>query len=117
MNKRDRFVYNDKNEIETETETMFEEPVDQETEEVVEVPEVKTERESVETPVVEVAESKSNLVKVLKRTPIKFGPSESSGSTGKFAQVGTYTIVEEKSGYGKLKSGIGWISLAEVTRL
>lgn len=63
------------------------------------------------------SESKTNLVKVLKRTPIKFGPSESSGSTGKYAQVGIYTIIEEKSGWGKLKSGIGWISLDQVTRL
>lgn len=30
--------------------------------------------------------------------------------------VGTYTIVDEKNGYGKLKSGEGWIKLAEVTK-
>lgn len=60
---------------------------------------------------------KSYLVKVSKRTPIKTGPGYSYGSTGKYAQVGVYTIVEEKSGWGKLKSGIGWISLDQVTRL
>lgn len=62
-------------------------------------------------------EPKVFSIKVSKRTPIKMGYSENSGSTGKYAQIGVYTIVEEKSGWGKLKSGIGWISLAEVTRL
>lgn len=68
----------------------------------------------IETPV---KKPKTNLVKVLKRTPIKAGPNENSGSTGKYAQIGVYTIIEEKSGWGKLKSGIGWISLDQVTRL
>ena len=30
---------------------------------------------------------------------------------------GVYTIVEEKNGYGKLKSGVGWIKLSEVKKL
>ncbi len=30
---------------------------------------------------------------------------------------GVYTITEEQNGYGKLKSGAGWIKLAEVKRL
>ena len=30
---------------------------------------------------------------------------------------GVYTITEEKDGYGKLKSGVGWIKLADVKRL
>ena len=30
---------------------------------------------------------------------------------------GVYTIVEEKNGYGKLKSGVGWIKLADVKKL
>ena len=30
---------------------------------------------------------------------------------------GTYTIVEEKNGYGKLKSGAGWIKLSEVKKV
>ena len=29
--------------------------------------------------------------------------------------VGVYTIVEEKNGYGKLKSGEGWVNMSEVT--
>lgn len=32
-------------------------------------------------------------------------------------EVGVYTIVEERSGWGKLKSGLGWICLDNVTRL
>ena len=38
--------------------------------------------------------------------------SQSNGYTGK----GTFTIVEEKNGWGKLKSGAGWISLKYATR-
>ena len=30
---------------------------------------------------------------------------------------GVYTITEEKDGYGKLKSGVGWVKLADVKRL
>lgn len=30
---------------------------------------------------------------------------------------GIYTIVEEKNGYGKLKSGVGWIKLSDVRKL
>lgn len=29
--------------------------------------------------------------------------------------IGTYTIIEEKNGYGRLKSGEGWIKMSEVT--
>ena len=30
---------------------------------------------------------------------------------------GIYTITEEKNGYGKLKSGVGWVKLDEVKRV
>ena len=30
---------------------------------------------------------------------------------------GVYTITEEKDGYGKLKSGVGWVKLADVKKL
>lgn len=30
---------------------------------------------------------------------------------------GVYTIVEEKNGYGKLKSGVGWIKLSDVKKI
>lgn len=32
-------------------------------------------------------------------------------------EKGIYTIVEEKNGYGKLKSGVGWIKLSDVKKL
>lgn len=52
-------------------------------------------------------------------TEIKKEASSSSTTVGKISQNGVYTIVEEKNGYGKLKSGAGWISLNSelVTRL
>jgi hypothetical protein len=34
-----------------------------------------------------------------------------------FIKPGVYTIVEVKNGFGKLKSGIGWISLAYTERV
>lgn len=60
------------------------------------------------------SEDSKNLVKVktanvniLKELPIVV----------KKCPVGTYTIIEEKNGYGRLKSGIGWIKMSEVTRV
>lgn len=47
---------------------------------------------------------------------IRKGPSTSYGTKGVIAP-GVYTIVEEKDGFGKLKSGAGWISLSYVTKL
>ena len=48
---------------------------------------------------------------------IRKGPGTNYGRTGKFTGVGSFTIVEERSGqgsaagWGRLKSGAGWISL------
>ena len=48
---------------------------------------------------------------------IRKGPGTNYGKTGKHTGKGTFTIVEEKAGagsnkgWGKLKSGAGWISL------
>lgn len=42
------------------------------------------------------------------------GPSESYGKTGSVTKKGTFTIVEEQNGFGKLKSGAGWINLSLV---
>lgn len=57
------------------------------------------------------------LVQV-KRTDlnIRKGPGTSYGTNGVIAP-GIYTIVEEKNGFGKLKSGVGWISLGYVNKL
>ena len=40
------------------------------------------------------------------------GPGESYGKTGSVTKKGIFTIVEEQSGFGKLKSGAGWIPLS-----
>lgn len=48
---------------------------------------------------------------------IRTGPGTNYQLTGKYTGIGTFTIVEEKNGWGKLKSGAGWISLAFATRL
>lgn len=43
---------------------------------------------------------------------IRQGPGTNYKITGVILGRGKYTIVEEKSGWGKLKSGMGWISLS-----
>ena len=54
---------------------------------------------------------------------IRKGPGTNYAKTGKFTGVGTFTIVEESSGqgsvkgWGRLKSGAGWISLDYCTRI
>lgn len=47
---------------------------------------------------------------------IRSGADVSYKSKG-YIQPGIYTIVEEKNGFGKLKSGAGWISLKYVTKM
>lgn len=54
---------------------------------------------------------------------IRKGPGTNYGKTGKFTGKGVFTITEERAGtgsnrgWGKLKSGVGWISLDYVKRL
>ena len=42
---------------------------------------------------------------------IRSGPGTSYPVVGQIKDKGVYTIIEEKNGWGKLKSGAGWISL------
>lgn len=42
---------------------------------------------------------------------IRKGPGTNYATNGSITNKGTYTITEEKNGWGKLKSGSGWISL------
>lgn len=49
------------------------------------------------------------LVKVKKAT--KIYKTAAGADSGKTCPIGIFTIVEEKSGYGRLKSGAGWIKL------
>ncbi|MBR3307851.1 MAG: hypothetical protein IKI75_11460 [Lachnospiraceae bacterium] len=55
------------------------------------------------------------LVKV-KNLPIRTGPGEGYPMTGKTTGNGVFTILEVKDGYGKLKSGVGWIELKDAVR-
>jgi len=43
---------------------------------------------------------------------IRKGPGTNYAVTGQIKDKGVYTIVEESNGWGKLKSGAGWISLS-----
>ena len=45
------------------------------------------------------------------------GPGVSYGINGTITDRGIYTIVEEKNGWGKLKSGAGWINLKYTSRV
>ena len=64
------------------------------------------------------------LVKVsISDLNIRKGPGTDYAKTGKFTGKGVFTIVEVKSGkgstagWGRLKSGAGWISLDYTTRI
>ena len=48
---------------------------------------------------------------------IRKGPGMSFAKTGKYTGKGTFTIVEEQDGWGRLKSGAGWISLAYTSKV
>ena len=56
------------------------------------------------------------LIRVGKRIDIKRNASASS-ATARKCPVGIYTIVAEVNGYGKLKSGAGWVKLSEVQKM
>ena len=49
--------------------------------------------------------------------PIRTGPGKDYTKTGKMTGSGIFTIVEEKNGWGRLKSGAGWINLVLTQRL
>lgn len=54
---------------------------------------------------------------------IRTGPGTDYSKTGKYTGKGIFTIVEEKSGkgsdagWGRLKSGSGWIALSHCTKV
>ena len=56
------------------------------------------------------------LIRVSKRIDIKRNASDSS-ATARKCPVGIYTIVAEQNGYGKLKSGAGWVKLSEIQKI
>ena len=55
------------------------------------------------------------LVKA-KNLPIRTGPGEGYPMSGRTTGNGVFTIVEVKDGYGRLKSGVGWIELKNAVR-
>jgi N-acetylmuramoyl-L-alanine amidase len=62
--------------------------------------------------------STSYLVKVTADAlNVRKGPGKSYAVTGCIKDKGTYTIVEESGGWGKLKSGLGWIKLSYTTKV
>ena len=67
-------------------------------------------------------EEKTELVEFKVRVSIpnlniRFGPGVQYGITGNYTGVGVFTIVEEKDGWGKLKSEVGWICLKYTQRM
>lgn len=71
-----------------------------------------------------VTPSKSFAVRIDKsKLNIRTGPGTNYPKTGSYTGIGTFTIVETRSGegsssgWGKLKSGAGWISLDYATRI
>ena len=48
---------------------------------------------------------------------IRTGPAVSYPRTGQYTGIGVFTIVEEQNGWGRLKSGAGWICLAYTNRI
>ena len=45
------------------------------------------------------------------------GPGMNYSKARTSMSLGVYTIVEESNGWGKLKSGAGWIDLSKVIKL
>ena len=48
---------------------------------------------------------------------IRTGPGVGYSRTGQYTGVGIFTIVQEQDGWGRLKSGAGWICLAYTSRI
>lgn len=57
------------------------------------------------------------LIRVKESLVIRTGPGGWYPESGKKTGIGVFTVVEEKNGYGKLKSGVGWVSLDKTERL
>lgn len=69
-------------------------------------------------PVQEQTAAEPFLVKVdIPDLNIRCGPGTNYARTGNYTGPGIFTIVEERGGWGKLKSGAGWISLSYCTRV
>ena len=56
-------------------------------------------------------------VRVNKGTAFRAGPGNAHAVAGTIADGGVFTIIEEQNGWGRLKSGAGWLSLSSVTKI
>ena len=66
------------------------------------------------------AESAGVPYRVRVRIPdlnIRKGPGVGYNRTGLYTGVGVFTVVEEQNGWGRLKSGAGWICLKYTERV
>ena len=57
------------------------------------------------------------LVRVKNEIEIRKGPGTSYGKARRKCPVGIFTIVEVKNGWGRLKSGAGWIQLSKTAKM
>lgn len=57
------------------------------------------------------------LVRVTKEMEIRKGPGTGYGKADRKCPVGLFTIVEVKNGWGRLKSGAGWIQLSKTEKM
>ena len=57
------------------------------------------------------------LVRVKGEIEIRKGPGTDYGKSGRKCPAGLFTIVEVKNGWGRLKSGAGWIQLSKTTKM
>ena len=57
------------------------------------------------------------LVRVKKEMEIRKGPGAGYGKTDRKCPAGLFTIVEVKNGWGRLKSGAGWIQLTKTEKI
>ena len=56
------------------------------------------------------------LIRVSRRIDIRKGAA-TGYAVARQCPIGIYTIVAEQNGYGKLKSGAGWVKLSEVRKM
>jgi hypothetical protein len=65
-----------------------------------------------------IAEFKSYRIKTIKKsTDVKDSPATKANTVTTLGKNEVYTIVEEKNGFGLLKSKAGWIDLSKVNRM
>lgn len=70
--------------------------------------------EKVETPK-ETTTTNDNKIKLVKVSKATVNIMKDPPIIVRKCPIGVYTILEEKNGYGRLKSGEGWIKMSEVT--